>query len=42
MWNWQAILQLGLQLSAWDNAMSDSLGFLNDQLQHSSRMTIQN
>ena len=42
VWNWQSILELGLQLSALANAMSDSLGLLNDQLEHTSKMTIQN
>ncbi|GAB0202628.1 hypothetical protein GRJ2_002728400 [Grus japonensis] len=40
--NQQAILDLGLQLSALANATSDSLKLLNDQLQHTSKMTIQN
>ena len=40
--NQQTILELGLQLSALANATSDSLGLLNDQLQHTSKMTIQN
>ncbi|KAM9590793.1 uncharacterized protein ACIBXB_005861 [Morphnus guianensis] len=40
--NRQSILELSLQLSALANVTSDSLGLLNNQLQHTSKMTIQN
>lgn len=40
--NQQAVLERGLQLSALANSTSDSLGLLDNQLQHTSRMTIQN
>lgn len=40
--NQQAILEIGLELSALANATSDSLELLSDQLQHTSKMIIQN
>ncbi|NXF55545.1 O14I1 protein, partial [Oceanites oceanicus] len=40
--NCQAVLEVGLQLSALVNATSESLGLLENQLQHTCRRTIQN
>ena len=39
--NPQAIYDLLMQVSVWANSTSDSLELLNEQLQHTSKMTAQ-